>query len=37
MGFTWEVDAHLYLRRATVWSAQVGGGHHNADVGAATL
>lgn len=37
MGFTWEVDAHLFLKRATVWSAQVGGGHHNADVVAATL
>lgn len=25
MGFTWEVDAHLYLKRATVWAATVGG------------
>jgi alkylation response protein AidB-like acyl-CoA dehydrogenase len=25
MGFTWEVDAHLYLKRATVLAAAVGG------------
>lgn len=37
MGFTWEVDAHLYLKRATVWAARVGGHDHNADRLAATL
>ena len=37
MGFTWEVDAHLYLKRATVWSAAVGGTHHHADRLAARL
>lgn len=37
MGFTWEVDAHLHLKRATVWAARVGGSHHNADRVAATL
>lgn len=37
MGFTWEVDAHLYLKRATVWAARVGGTDHNADRVAATL
>ncbi len=37
MGFTWEGDAHLYLKRATVWQAVVGGTHANADRVAATL
>ncbi len=31
MGFTWEVDAHLFLKRATVWAARVGGTDENAD------
>ena len=25
MGFTWEVDAHLFLKRARVWIAAIGG------------
>ena len=37
MGFTWEVDAHLYLKRATVWSAQVGPSHGHAARAAAVL
>lgn len=37
MGFTWEVDAHLYLKRATVWAATVGGSMRHADRMAATL
>jgi alkylation response protein AidB-like acyl-CoA dehydrogenase len=31
MGFTWEVDAHLYLKRATVLSAILGGSDEHAE------
>ncbi len=37
MGFTWEVDAHLYLKRATVLAARAGGTHDNAERVAAGL
>lgn len=37
MGFTWEVDAHLYLKRAVVWSQQLGGTHRHAEQVAAAL
>lgn len=37
MGFTWEVDAHLFLKRATVWAAQVGPSHDHAERAAAVL
>ena len=37
MGFTWEVDAHLYLKRAAVLATQFGGVDHQADVVAALL
>lgn len=37
MGFTWEVDAHLYLKRATVWAATVRQDHGLADRLAAGL
>jgi alkylation response protein AidB-like acyl-CoA dehydrogenase len=37
MGFTWEVDAHLYLKRAVVWQHQVGGSGTNAERVAAAL
>jgi alkylation response protein AidB-like acyl-CoA dehydrogenase len=37
MGFTWEVDVHLYLKRAWVLETHFGGGDHHADVVAAQL
>ncbi|GGX67066.1 acyl-CoA dehydrogenase [Streptomyces fructofermentans] len=35
IGFTWEHDAHLYLRRALVARQLLGGGHHLRATGAA--
>ena len=32
MGFTWEVDAHLYLKRAWVLETHFGGVDHHADL-----
>ena len=37
MGFTWEVDAHLYLKRATAWAARVGPTHAHTERVAAVL
>ena len=37
MGFTWEVDVHLYLKRAWLLDAAFGGGDHHADRVAATM
>ena len=37
MGFTWEVDAHLYLKRAVVWRTGSAGPTTNADRVAAAL
>ena len=37
MGFTWEVDIHLYLKRAWVLETQFGSGDHHADALAATM
>ena len=37
MGFTWEVDVHLYLKRAWVLDTHFGGGDHHADVVAGTF
>ena len=37
MGFTWEVDVHLYLKRAWVLDTHFGSGDHHADAVAATL
>ncbi len=37
MGFTWEVDVHLYLKRAWIFETQFGGGDHHADALAATM
>ena len=37
MGFTWEVDVHLYLKRAWVLETHFGGGDHHADALAATM
>jgi alkylation response protein AidB-like acyl-CoA dehydrogenase len=37
MGFTWEVDAHLHLKRAMVWSNRVGGAATNEERVAAAL
>ena len=37
MGFTWEVDAHLYLKRAIVLQAAFGSPERSADLVAATL
>jgi alkylation response protein AidB-like acyl-CoA dehydrogenase len=37
MGFTWEVDVHLYLKRAWVLETQFGSGDHHADAIAASL
>lgn len=37
MGFTWEVDAHLYLKRAWVLDQAFGDADHHADAMAATL
>jgi alkylation response protein AidB-like acyl-CoA dehydrogenase len=37
MGFTWEVDAHLYLKRAAVLATQFGGLDTQAELVAATL
>ena len=37
MGFTWEVDAHLHLKRATVLAARAGGTHENAERVAASI
>ncbi len=37
MGFTWEVDVHLYLKRAWVLETQFGGADHHADAVAATM
>lgn len=35
MGFTWEIDAHLYLKRAVVLATQFGGADAHADALAA--
>ena len=35
MGFTWEVDVHLYLKRAWLLETHFGGGDHHADAVAA--
>ncbi|HEX5614306.1 MAG TPA: acyl-CoA dehydrogenase family protein [Acidimicrobiia bacterium] len=37
MGFTWEVDVHLFLKRAWVLDTHFGSVDHHADVVAATL
>jgi alkylation response protein AidB-like acyl-CoA dehydrogenase len=37
MGFTWEVDAHLFLKRAWVLDTAFGSADHHADAVAATL
>ena len=37
MGFTWEVDVHLYLKRAWVLETRFGSGDHHADTIAASL
>ena len=37
MGFTWEVDAHLYLKRAAVLATQFGGMDVHADAVASAL
>jgi alkylation response protein AidB-like acyl-CoA dehydrogenase len=37
MGFTWEVDVHLYLKRAWVHATQFGGAEENEEALAATL
>jgi alkylation response protein AidB-like acyl-CoA dehydrogenase len=37
MGFTWEVDAHLYLKRASVLATQFGGLDAQAELVASTL
>jgi alkylation response protein AidB-like acyl-CoA dehydrogenase len=37
MGFTWEVDAHLYLKRAAVLATQFGGLDAQAELVAASL
>jgi alkylation response protein AidB-like acyl-CoA dehydrogenase len=37
MGFTWEVDVHLYLKRAWVLETHHGSGDHHADRIAATM
>jgi alkylation response protein AidB-like acyl-CoA dehydrogenase len=37
MGFTWEIDAHLYLKRATALSAFLGGADEHAEAMAAYL
>jgi alkylation response protein AidB-like acyl-CoA dehydrogenase len=37
MGFTWEVDAHLYLKRATVLGGVIGASHTHAERLASTM
>ncbi len=37
MGFTWEVDVHLYLKRAWVLETRFGAGDQHADTIAASL
>jgi alkylation response protein AidB-like acyl-CoA dehydrogenase len=37
MGFTWEVDVHLYLKRAAVLATQFGGVDHQAELAASRL
>ena len=37
MGFTWEVDVHLYLKRAWVLDTHFGTADENADTVAATV
>mgnify|MGYP003441729514 FL=1 len=37
MGFTWEVDAHLYLKRAFVLDTVFGSGDHHAEAMAALV
>lgn len=37
MGFTWEVDVHLYLKRAAVLATQFGGVDRQAELAAAAL
>ena len=37
MGFTWEVDVHLFLKRAWVLETHFGSGDHHADAIAASL
>jgi alkylation response protein AidB-like acyl-CoA dehydrogenase len=37
LGFTWEVDVHLYLKRAWVLDTHFGSGDEHADAVAAAL
>src|SRR4029450_11818829 len=37
MGFTWEVDGHLYLKRAWLWNTAFGRRAAHGDAGAAAL
>jgi alkylation response protein AidB-like acyl-CoA dehydrogenase len=37
MGFTWEVDVHLFLKRAWVSETHFGSGDHHADAVAASM
>lgn len=37
MGFTWEVDVHLFLKRAWVLATHYGSGDHHADAVAASM
>ena len=37
MGFTWEVDVHLYLKRGWVLDTEFGSGDAHADLVAASL
>ncbi len=37
MGFTWEVDVHLYLKRAAVLATQFGGVDHQAELAASRI
>jgi alkylation response protein AidB-like acyl-CoA dehydrogenase len=37
MGFTWEVDAHLHLKRAWVLATQFGSTEHHSEALAANL
>ena len=37
MGFTWEVDAHLFLKRAWLLDTVFGSADHHADTVAASL
>jgi alkylation response protein AidB-like acyl-CoA dehydrogenase len=37
MGFTWEIDVHLYLKRAAVLATQFGGVDRQAELAAGRL